>query len=223
MLGRRLLVHLKTHDAPAEDVHYQVQVVPEGPQLGTRFWSTWSCPRCLGDWPRHRGHPRARGVEPQAVTVPQTPTPLLRPAWVGRRVPQEGCMASPPPRRTARAAPVYGLPRPLCTRPPQQRPNFSYSFLCSLHHLGKPGREGQGGERGRKRPLRLPQQRGAPGGVGVSRQDEQGGGGCPGRSGQGEGRRTKRARMDRILDARGSEAQAPAGLCVPGCAGQPRQ
>ena len=38
-----------------------------------------------------KGHPRAQGVEPQAVAVTQKPTPLLPPARVGRlgrRVPQ---------------------------------------------------------------------------------------------------------------------------------------
>ena len=54
-----------------------------------------------------------------------------RPCWVGRlgrRVPEEGCTASPPARRTALAAPLLNLPRPLRSRPlPQQCPHPSYT------------------------------------------------------------------------------------------------
>ena len=47
---------------------------------------------------------------------------------LGRRVPEEGCTASPPARRTALAAPLRNLPRPLRSLPlPQQGPHPAYT------------------------------------------------------------------------------------------------
>ena len=48
-------------------------------------------------WLHRRGHPSTRGVEPRAVTVPKTPTPLLPPPGdaTGPACAPWGCTASP--------------------------------------------------------------------------------------------------------------------------------
>ncbi|WP_373371796.1 hypothetical protein [Archangium lansingense] len=86
----------------------------------------------VGDWLlQRRGHPSARGVEPQAVTLPHKPTPPATPSWVGRlgrRVPEAGCTSSPQARRTARLALVSGPPRLLGSSPlPQQVPHSAHT------------------------------------------------------------------------------------------------
>jgi hypothetical protein len=75
---------------------------------------------------------RARGVEPQAATVTQKPTPLLSPTWVGRlrrRAPKGGLHGLSSGLAHGSAAPVSGLPRPLGSSPlPQQDPHPAYTL-----------------------------------------------------------------------------------------------
>ena len=70
------------------------------------------------DWVELRGGP-------STSALPQKPTPLPPPLVedrLGRRVPHEGCTASPPVRGAAQAVPVRGPPRPLCTSPLNSAP-----------------------------------------------------------------------------------------------------
>jgi len=95
--------------------------VPDGTQRSARHCGApvTAHAACLR-WLQRRGHPSTRGVEPRAVTVPKTPTPLLPPPGeaTGPACAPWGCTASPPARRTALVAPVSSPPLPLFTSTP---------------------------------------------------------------------------------------------------------
>ena len=94
------------------------------------FWSTWHCPRGLLGWPWRRGHPGARGVEPQAPTVTCKPTPLRPAAWVGRlgRRVRRGAARPllPPGAQPARLPPAALLIPFSPARPLTQGPHSAY-------------------------------------------------------------------------------------------------
>ena len=106
--------------------------VPDGPQRSTRHsGAPVTAHAACCRWLQRRGHPSSRGVEPRAVTLPKTPTPLLPPPGVATEpaCAPGGRTVSPPARPTALVAPVSCPPLPLGSSPlPPHDPHSAYTL-----------------------------------------------------------------------------------------------